>query len=259
VRLLTDLAGAQSVVVALGDLHDAHSSSIELFEYLASLGPQRRWLLIGTFRDEAVEAGGELSRMIEAASCDQFCVHVELQPLARHHCDELARALLPGGVVEGALLDYLYTLSLGNPLFAKEIIREARERNELVLFRGVWRERTSVSFKVPARVRALMEMSLAALEAPVRRVLDLVAVGGPETMLADLHRAAAKLQPALSNADLLEALDQALDSRILVERRGGYAFRHPLVRAAVHEHLSHHRLFQMSAALRRDRGRPVRS
>jgi hypothetical protein len=27
----------------------------------------------------------------------------------------------------------------------------------------------------------------------------------------------------------------------------------------VHEHLSHHRLFQMSAALRRDRGRPVRS
>lgn len=252
-RLLGDLARARPVVVVLGDLHGAHSSSIELFGYLATLAPGRRWLIVGTFREEAVDSGSELSRVIEATARTDLSLHIGMQRLARHHCDDLVRTHLPGGVVEAPLLGRIYGLSLGNPLFVEEIIREARARNELALFRGRWRERRPLALKVPARVRSLVEMGVGLLETHVRRLLDLAALNGTEITLAELRLAAAKLHPALAGDDLLDALDRALESGILVERGNGYAFRHPLVRAALYEGLPRHRRFRVNAAL----GRPT--
>ncbi|HET9012732.1 MAG TPA: ATP-binding protein, partial [Gemmatimonadaceae bacterium] len=66
-RLLIDLARAQTVVLVLGDLDGLHRSSLNLLEYLAPLAAERRWLIVGTYRDEGVAPGSELRRMIAAA------------------------------------------------------------------------------------------------------------------------------------------------------------------------------------------------
>jgi DNA-binding SARP family transcriptional activator len=258
-RLLTDLARAQPVLLALGDLHDLHSSSLDLLEYLAQLAPQRRWLIIGAFREGGLEAGSELWRLIDATERERLCVHVELERLARPDCDQLVRAVLPGGGVGDELLDQVYTRSLGNPLFVEELVREMRERSELVLTNGSWQIAPSLSASTPARVRALVAQRVAPMEESVRRVLALAAAaGGREISLTELLSGGAALRPPVSDAALFNALDRALEVRILEERNDAYAFRHPLVRSALYEDLSKHRRDELHAALGRSRAeKPV--
>jgi predicted ATPase len=250
VRLLTDLARARPVVLVLGDLHDLHRSSFDLLEYLAQLGVRRRWLIVGTFREEGVEVGSALWRMIASTFRERLCLHVELQRLPRTECDQLVQAILRGGAVGNAILDWVYGQSLGNPLFVEELVREMRERGQLVLTNGSWQILPSISACVPGRVRAQVVLRVAPMEASVRRVLALAAAaGGTELSLSELRSAGAALQPPVSDAALFDALDRALDSRILEERNDAYAFRHPLVRSALYEDLSKHRRDQLHAAL----------
>jgi DNA-binding SARP family transcriptional activator len=252
VQLLTDLAGARPVLLVLGDLHDIHETSLDLLQYLAHLAVQRRWLIVGTFREEGLGAPSELRAIIEATLQERLCLQVELQRLAREECDELVRALLSGARVADALLEQLYSRSLGNPLFVGELVREMRERGEVVRRAGLWQRSSAVSTRVPARVRALVAMRVAPMEESVRRVLALAAAAAAdraEISFTDLRRGASELQPPLSDAALSDALDGALECHMLEERDGIYTFRHPLVRAALYEDLSKHRRDQLRAAL----------
>jgi hypothetical protein len=252
VRLLSDLARTRPVVLVLGDLHDLHRSSLDLLQYLAHLAGQRRWLIVGTFREEGLKVGSEAWGVVEAAMRERLCLHVGLQRLARRDCDQLVQAMLPGGRVDAAVVDHVYGWSLGNPLCAEELVREMQERRELVLRGGCWQTAPSPSERVPERVRALVAMRVAPMEESVRRVLALAAAaGGMEISLTDLRAGAAALQPPVSDSALFEALDRALEIHILEERHGAYAFRHPLVRSALYQELSTHRRDQLHAALAR--------
>jgi predicted ATPase len=160
--------------------------------------------------------------------------------------------MLPGARVDDAFLEHVYARTRGNPLFAEELVRELQQRGELALMDGSWRAAGSRSARVPPRVRALVELSVATLEQSVRRVLALAAAAGEvDVSLGDLRAGAAALQPPVSEVALLDALDRALEARILEERKDAYAFRHPLVRAALYEDLSRHRRDQLHAALGR--------
>ena len=255
VRLLTDLARTQTVVLVLGDLHDLHSSSLALLEFVAQLAVQRRWLIVGTFRSEGLEVGSDLWRMIDSTIRERLCLHLELERLERPDCDQLVRAMLPGGRVGDAVLDHVYAQALGNPLFVEELVREMCERGELVLTNRAWRTEGSLSACVPERVRALVALRVASLEESARRVLALAAARGMEITLPDLRAGADKLQPPVSDVALFDALDRALEFRILEERNDAYAFRHPLVRSALYEGLSQHRRDQLDAALGRSRAK----
>jgi len=260
VRLLTDLARVQPVFLGLGDLHDLHPSSLNLLDYLAQLATQRRWLIVGTRRDEGLEDGAELSRMIDTTEREGLCLQVELQPLDRADCARLVRALLPGGRVDDAFVGHVYARSLGNPLFVEELLGEMRARGELVLAKGSWRAAASPGAWVPARVRALVALRVAPMEESVRRVLTLAAANGMEISLSDLRTGGAALHPPVSDVALFNALDRALAIRILEERDDSYAFRHPLVRSALYEDLSKHRRDELHAALDRSRTkRPLTS
>jgi DNA-binding SARP family transcriptional activator len=250
VALLSDLARARPLVLVLGDLHDLHRSSLDLLEYLAQLGLERRWLIVGTFREEGVEVGSALWHMIAATFREGLCLHVELERLPRVDSDRLVRAILRGGAVGDAVLDRIYARCLGNPLFVEELMHEMRERGELVLTNGSWQIVPSLSACVPGRVRAQVALRVAPMEPSARRVLALAAAaGGTELSLSELRSAGAALQPPVSDVALFDALDRALESRILEERNGAYAFRHPLVRSALYEGLSKHRRDQLHAAL----------
>jgi DNA-binding SARP family transcriptional activator len=250
VRLLTDLARTRPVVLVLGDLHDSHFSTIHLLPYLALLASQRRWLLVGSVRGEEVGATTELEQIIDVMTRERLCVQVDLPRLARLDCDQLVRRLLPGGHVSGELQERVYARSLGNPLFATELVREMQDRCELVLENGSWRASPLLSARVPTRVRALVALRVARLEESVRCVLALVAAADKvEISLADLRAGAAALHPPVSDVTLFDALDLTLKVGMLEERKDAYAFRHPLVRSALYEDLPKHRRDQFRAAL----------
>jgi DNA-binding SARP family transcriptional activator len=259
VRLLADLGRRQPVLLVLNDLHDADPLSLDLVRYLAHLAVQRPWLMVGTAREEEVEAGSEFRRMIEATMRERLCQKIDLPSLSRQDCGQLVRAMLPGRRVGDELVAEIYTRSGGNPLFIGELVREMHQCGEPVPARGCWHESSWVAARVPARVRTLTAMRLSSMDETLRRVLGLAAAAGAtEISLGKLRAAAAALEPPVPAAALLDALDRALQMRLLEERKSGYAFRHPLIRSALYEGLSRHRRDQFHAALATPPGRNPR-
>lgn len=253
VRLLTELARRQPVLLILGDLHEADPLSLDLLRYLAHLTAHRSWLLVGTVREEDIEAGSELGRMIGAVTREGLCRRVALRGLPRRDCDHLVRALLPGTCPGDELLGQIHARSRGNPLFAEELAREIRERHPAYLENFPEDPASGAApVPVPPRVRALAAMRLATMDDTLRRLLGLVsASGAAEISLGELRSGGAALEPPVPEAALFEALDRALRMRLLEERKSGYAFCHPLFRSALYQSLSRHRRDQFQAALTR--------
>jgi predicted ATPase len=158
--------------------------------------------------------------------------------------------MLPSASARPELLDQIYELSRGNPMFVRELVAEVRAQ-------GRWDERHDgsgssrpLAARVPNRVRALAETRLASLDNTAQRVLLLAAASGTnEVSLANLRTSAAALDPPVGDGALLDALDRALETRLLEEHTNGYAFRHPLVRSAFYERLSRGRRAQLGDAL----------
>ncbi len=250
VRLLTDLSRRQPVLLVLNDLHDADPFSLDLIRYLAHLALQRPWLMVGAVREEEVEAGSELRRLIEATTRERLCQRIELRCLSRPDCDHLVRALLRDVHAGDELLARVYRQSRGNPLFVGELVRHLSRTGDPAIAVGGRNDPWHAAARVPARVRALAAMQLAAMDETLRRVLLLAAASGAaEISLGALRAGTAALEPPVSDAALLDALDKALQMRVLEEGANGLAFRHPLFRSAVYEGLSRHRRDQLHAAL----------
>jgi DNA-binding SARP family transcriptional activator len=249
-RVLSDLAEEQPVVLVLGDLHDFSRSSVDLLEHLAHLAGRRRWLILGTVREEELEVGNDVWSVIAQMTLEGLCERVTVRRLSRSACDDLVQALLPGGVVDEAVLAHIYARTLGNPLFVEELVHEMLEHGELLPARGRWRIAGGPSECVPGRVRTLVAIRAAPMAPGVRRVVALAAAAPEgEIPLDELRTGAAALDPPLSETELFDGLDRALEMRLLEERDGRYAFCHPLVRAALYEDLPRHRRDQLQAAL----------
>jgi DNA-binding SARP family transcriptional activator len=250
VRLLTDLGRRQPVLLALNDLHDAEPFSLDLVRYLAHLAVQRRWLIVGTVREEEVEAGTELRRLIDATTRERLCQRIELRCLSSRDCDHLVRELLPEVRAGDELLPWIYRQSRGNPLFVHELVRHLSQTADPPFAAGDRHESRRAVPQVPVRVRALAAMRLGAMGDNLRRVLTLAAAyEAAEVSLSALRTAAAALEPPVCDVALFDALDQALQMRVLEEGANGFAFRHPLFRSAVCECLPRHRMDELRAVV----------
>lgn len=242
VRMLTDLARRQPVLLVLGDLHDADQLSLDLLRYLAQLATRHQWLIVGAVRDGEVVATTGLGRMIESTIREGLCLKISLDCLSRTECDQLVTAMFTG-TNAGQLAEQIYHWSGGNPLLIEELVREIRESAANPAGRRD-------PARIPARVRALTEMRMAALDEATRRVLRLMAVADTaEISLSRLRSGAAALDPPVHEVALFGVLDRALEIGLLEERATGYAFRHPLIKAALCEGLSRHRRIQLQTAL----------
>jgi DNA-binding SARP family transcriptional activator len=249
VRLLDDLAQQHLVLVVLGDLDDADSSSLALLEYLAHLAPRRRLLLIATLRDEAIGARDELRRMVESTACDDRCVRVELPRLGRPEHHELIGAMLRPGPADPILLDEVYALTLGNPLFAREFALDVHRRAQAGHVSCGRPHTATARLRLPGRLGARVMTAVTPLDRDVRQLLEVAAVAGDGISLAVLRRAAGSLRPALDGPEFCVALDRALATRILVQEAPDCRFRHPLIQRALVEALSERQRAAIRTAL----------
>lgn len=249
VRLLMDFGRTRPVLIVLGDLYGTDRLSLHLVRYLAHLAVWQPWLMVGTVRDEELEADAELWQMVETMTRAHLCLGIGLPCLSRRSCDQLAQAMLPRGRPDGDLLETIYGRSRGNPLFVGELVREIR-RDGPARAVSEWRDGSDVAEQAPALARTQMAMRLAAMDKTLRRVLGLAAAAGEtEISLSQLRIGAAALEPPVPAAALLDALDRALQMRLLEEGRTGLAFRHPFVRSAMYDCLPRHRRDEFHAAI----------
>lgn len=250
VGLLSDLSGNAVMVLVLDHLHTASEESIRLAHHLAQLSKQRRWLVLGTYCEEACAANRELPRLIAAGTRHGFCCNITLPRLGRHDSDKLVQVLFRTGIPSPALLEHIYTLSLGNPLYLSELIGSMQGRGELTLLNGFWHLNHAISPGVPRQVERLVADQVERMGAYAQRVLSLMALADTELSLNELCLAVQEMSSEhVSEGEILDILDAALASRIIEERGDAYTIRHPLFRTALYGRLSHARRTQLHGAL----------
>jgi DNA-binding SARP family transcriptional activator len=245
VQFLTDLARVTPVLLVLGDLHEADAVGLDLIRYLAHLAVRVPLLMVGALRDPDVDAGAGLRRMIEAMTRERLWLRIDLHCLSRRATDQLVRAMLPGDRVSDEALAEIYAQSRGNPLFVRELVEGMSSCGDPDPHGSSW-----LATRLQTRTRALTAMRLALMDEPLRRVLGLAAAAGAtEISLSQLRTGAAALDPPVAVPVLFDALDRALQMRLLEEQDAGYAFRHPFVRSALYDCLPRHRRDEFRAAL----------
>lgn len=235
VRLFRDLASEVPVILVLDDLHAADPATRQLFHHLARAAAYERWVLVGTYREEEIQPGSELHRMRTALTRAGLCRRIDLHRLARAETERLTHELLSGGTIRPDLAGQLYSLSAGNPLFLQELVQTMRQGDQLALVEGEWRAPSALS-SVPSGIRDLVEERVHRLGKVAELMLAVAAVAGMDVHFDLLHAAT-----GLDLGRLLDALDLALAARVLEEVGPGYAFRHPLVRAALYDRLPERR------------------
>jgi hypothetical protein len=198
--------------------------------------------------------------MIEAMTRERLWLRIDLHCLSWQATDQLVHAMLPSAHVSDDTLAHIYAQSRGNPLFVRELVQGMSAHGSPFAADEDCQDLSWLAARLPTRRRILIGMRLALMDEPLRRVLGLAAaVGATEISLSQLRAGAAALKPPVDIPVLFDALDRALRLRLLEERGEGYAFRHPVVRAALYDCLPRHRRDELRAALAAPGGRNARS
>ncbi|MEV6110168.1 AAA family ATPase [Streptomyces sp. NPDC051940] len=229
VALLRDLAATAPVLVVLDDLHAADTGSFQLLSHLARRSAGA-WRFAVTYRVEELAEDDPRRAALDSLERAGLARHLRLARLGRDDCLALAADAL--GLPPGAPVpERVWDLSLGNPLFALELVRELGEGE---------------AEHAPQGVRQLVAARLARLAPAARRIVEVVAVTGDHAALSEVLDVVASLGDPLEPAEAAAGAEAAVAAAVLAERDtvvdgrtvAGLAFRHPLIRLTCYEQLS---------------------
>src|SRR3954471_534136 len=205
-ELLARTAADRPLLLLVDDVHWADPATRELLEHLVRRPPADSLLIAVGLR-----AGPAAERLLAAQRSSHAVglVALDLRPLERG----AAEALL-AGIPAASERDRLYAQSGGNPLLLAELARDGG------------------THELPGGIVAAVRAEVAALPDDARALVQAAAVAGDPFDL-DLATRIAALDPAAA----LGALD-VVERQGLVRATGDprrFAFRHPVMRTAVHE------------------------
>ena len=222
--LLARLGASSAVVLVVEDLHWSDRSTRDLLSYLARNLGSERLAVVCTIRTDDLRRDHPLSGWL--AEMDRL-PQVERLSLTGFDRDELISLLAaiigeaPGPGIVGSVLER----SDGNPFFAEEIVAALRDL--------VGRPSTDLPTGLPASLRDILLVRVAALSRDGRVVLDAAAAAGRQVD-PDLLAEVAAMTEATFEAAVREAIAAHLLVVDPVSSAERYAFRHALVQEAVY-------------------------
>jgi DNA-binding CsgD family transcriptional regulator len=214
VRSALELLAEDELVVAIDDLQWLDASSASAIGFALRRLPEAKVLLLWTRR----LGEPDQSTAVEDAFDADRVERLRVGPLSVGATHRVLHGLLPGGVPRPTLLR-LHEVSGGNPFYALELARALSAD-------GAVRDPTQ-PLPVPARLEELVSARLDGFAGSTREALVLASVD-------------ARLTPAqLAGAGIEEeALDPALDERVIELAGGTIRFTHPLLASVLYQELS---------------------
>jgi len=230
-------AAANPLVLILDDLHWADKPTLLLLQFLARGVARERVLLVGSYRDVELERTHPLADIVAALRREQLYERVLLRGLSFEEVKHLLRAR-GGQEPPEAFVQRLLDETEGNPFFVEEVLRHLAEIGALRREEGQWvGDLSLIEENIPEGVREVIGRRLSRLGEGANRMLS-IASALPSGFSYDLL---ARVGEADEDA-LLDALDEALRARLVVERkeagRGVYEFSHALTRQTLYGELS---------------------
>ena len=234
----------QPLIIVLDNLHWADRPSLLLMEFLGQEIGDSHLLVVGTYRDADLSRQHPLSETLGELTRQRLFRRVALRGLRIEdvrHFIQLASGIEP----PRDLIELVYSHTEGNPLFVTEVVRMLEQEGEMTPARlggqGDW------NVRLPDGVREVIGRRLNRLSEECNRVLTVASVIGREFDFRLLN-----VLSDTTEEDLLQVLDEALESSVIEEVPGGherYQFSHALVRQTLVEELSTSRRGRMHARI----------
>src|ERR1700730_10647380 len=215
-RALEYLTRHSPVVLVIEDAHWADRSSRDLLMFL--IGNQRSLsglLIVVTYRSDELHRTHPLRPLLASLDRMGWAERLEVQRLTRHDTSELATRIL-GREPASDLAEALYHRSEGNPLFIEALLCCDGEGSR----------------ELPESLWDLLLESVRRLPEDTQEMLRVASAGGTTTGHALL-----RVVSGLDDAALTRAVRPAVIAKVLHPSGDGYAFRHELIREAVHDDL----------------------
>ncbi len=208
----------------LEDLQWADRSSLELLLYLGRHLPTMPIFIIGTYRDTEVQRGHPLLETLRGLRSHPTYRHIPLERLTQ---DEVALVLtyIWQRIVPEALTEKIYEHTAGNPFYVEEVAK-GLEDEALIPSPGEmdanpeWYVQALKEVRLPQSVRETVWRRVEHLSDETQSLLRQAAVLGQTFRFDDLQK-----MSALSEWEVLEHLDEALERQLVAEVPGGFALR----------------------------------
>jgi DNA-binding CsgD family transcriptional regulator len=213
---LEQLGRRSPVVLIIEDAHWADRSSRDLITFL--IGNQRAiggLMTLVTFRSDELHRNHPLRPLLADLERIAWVERRDLPRLSRQETDDLAASML-GHSVTDSVVSALFRRTQGNPLFIESLLCCDGD----------------LSRELPESLRDLLLASVHRLPEQTQEVLRAASAGGGVTGHALLAAVT-----GLDDGELTAALRPAVIANVLRAEAAGYAFRHELIREAVHDDL----------------------
>ena len=252
-------AASCPLVIVVEDLHAADEGSLELFHYLARHTADVPLLLAATCRSDQGPATTRIQERLRRLPPATTATVLSLGALQEaEHRDLLEQQAAKPGLSQDVIGE-IFRLSEGNPLFALELYRHRSQQGRLA---GTAQQEAQPSLAiradaveaVPSSLRYVVRDRVESVTPPARRLLYVAAVSGrdiPYGLLEALWPDSDERDSEPTEADLLDLLEELIETGLLDERGIHYRFRHALFRAAVYESLSEARRRTLHARVAR--------
>jgi DNA-binding CsgD family transcriptional regulator/tetratricopeptide (TPR) repeat protein len=200
-------------LVVLEDLQWADEATLDVLRLTARRLAGVSALMVVTYRNDELGPWHPLRALIGELGARQALARIALAPLSLEAVTALAAPF-------GADAEAVYARTGGNPFFVTEVL-------------------AGDDAEVPETVKDAVLARAARLGEPARRLLEAIAVVGPQAELWLLDRLA---------SDAHEHLEQCVASGMIVSVGDSVAFRHELARDAVAAAISDHRRLALHSA-----------
>ena len=254
-RMLREMAEAIEVltverplVLVIDDLHWSDYATLDLVALLAQRRQAARFLLLCTYRPEAVRGASAhpLRGLMQALQLHQHCQELPLSALSAAEVEAYLATRLLNGSLAAALGPTLHRRTEGNPLFMVNLLEHWTAHGWLSQQHGQWTLRTgweAIAREIPATLRELVTQRQARLSPTEQRLLEVASVAGLEFsatsvaagLMAAVVETEARCEELTRRGEFLQAcgVDAWPDGTVASR----YRFRHALYQDVVYERI----------------------
>jgi predicted ATPase len=184
------LTAERPLILVLDDLHWSDYATLDLVALLAQRREPARFLLLGTYRPEAIRASSHpLHGMLQALQLRQYCQELVLSALSPAEVEAYLAARLMNGALAATLGSTLHRRTEGNPLFMVNLLEHWMAHGWLFQQQGDWILRPgweAIVREIPATLRELVTQRQARLNPTEQRLLEVASVSGLEFSAASV-------------------------------------------------------------------------
>lgn len=213
---LESVARTHPLVLVIEDLHWADQGTLGMLRFLVRVLAHARTLFVFTYRSDDMRRGHQLRAWLPELDRSSRVRRRDLERLTRPQVQQLMGEIL-GTEPAPHDVNVVYQRSDGVPFFIEELVDFDGYEN---------------SDCFPDTLREILLARYDTLGDEAQRMLRLIAAGGSRVehaLLAAVHEG--------KPDDIDRSVREAVVASVLVVNDTGYAFRHSLVREAIHEEL----------------------